>query len=101
MVLIQTDIFCFSVFFFLFFFHSPIFDRRLSRGQIMRGEWGEKRRDSMDSAARMHKSAVEDLPLMARWTGVGSACPSLCTRTGLFAHRQDVDENEDKTAERG
>lgn len=101
MVLIQTDIFWFFVFCFFFTFYFPGFDRRLSRGQIMRDEWGRRGRDSMDSAARMHKSAVEDLPLMARWTGVGSACPSLCTRTGLFAHRQDVDENEDKTAERG
>lgn len=100
MVLIQTDIFCFSVFFFLFFFHSPIFDRRLSRGQIMRGEWGEKRRDSMDSAARMHKSAVEDLPLMARWTVVLHA-PLHEDENWTLAHRQDVDENEDQTAERG
>ena len=94
MVLIQTDIFCFSVF-FSFFFHSPIFDRRLSRGQIMRGEWGEKRRDSM-----MHKSAVEDLPLMARWTVVLHA-PLHEDENWTLAHRQDVDEKEDQTAERG
>lgn len=100
MVLIQTDIFWFFVFCFFFTFYFPGFDRRLSRGQIMRGEWGEKRRDSMDSAARMHKSAVEDLPLMARWTVVLHA-PLHEDENWTLAHRQDVDENEDQTAERG
>ena len=58
----------------------------------------EKRRDCMDSAARMHKSAVEDLPLMARWTVVLHAA---LHENWTLAHRQDVDENEDETAERG
>ena len=56
---------------------------------------GEKRRDSM-----MHKSAVEDLPLMARWTVVLHA-PLHEDENWTLAHRQDVDENEDQTAERG
>ena len=100
MVLIQTDIFWFFVFCFFFTFYFPGFDRRLSRGQIMRDEWGRRGRDSMDSAARMHKSAVEDLPLMARWTVVLHA-PLHEDENWTLAHRQDVDENEDQTAERG
>ena len=100
MVLIQTDIFWFFVFCFFFTFYFPGFDRRLSRGQIMRDEWGRRGRDSMDSAARMHKSAVEDLPLMARWTVVLHA-PLHEDENSTLAHRQDVDENEDQTAERG
>lgn len=60
---------------------------------------GQKRSDSMNSAAKMHNLQSMICPPHDQM-GRDSACP-LCTRTRLFAHRQDVGENEDKKAERG
>lgn len=84
MVLIQTDIFFFVFLFFsLTFFHSPIFDRRLSRGQIMRGEWGR----SEETAWILQQGCINlQSRICPSWLDGPWFCMPLCTRTrtGLF-----------------
>ena len=73
MVLIQTDIFWFFVFCFFFTFYFPGFDRRLSRGQIMRDEWGR----SEETAWILQQGCIN---LQSR------ICPSWPDGPGLVLH---------------